>query len=93
MKSRILSGVVAAAYLPLAYGRFGFNTACALALFLLLPLTCIWCSKTLGGYAGGDYARAWERTKPTPAPLIAFGGWLLLALPAVVWAIIRSGVR
>ncbi|MDD2462111.1 MAG: hypothetical protein PHT98_13630 [Kiritimatiellae bacterium] len=93
MKSRFLSGLIAAAYLPLAYCRFGFDGACALALFLLLSLSCIWFSNSLGGYAGGDYARASEHTKPTPPPLIAFGGWLLLAMPAVIWAIIRSGGR
>ena len=93
MKRRIFSALVAAAYLPLAYDRFGINGTCSLALYLLLPLSCIWFSRTLGGYAGGDYARVSEHTKPTPPPLVAFCGWLLLALPAVVWAIIRSGGR
>ena len=92
MKSRLISGLIAAAYLPLAYGRLGFNAACVLAFFLLLPLSFIWFSKSLGGYAGGDYARAAEHTKPTPPPLVAFGGWLLLALPAVVWMIINTCV-
>ena len=93
MKSRILSGLIAVTYLPLAYCRFGFDGTCTLALFLVLPLSCIWFSNRLGSFSGGDYARACERTKPTPGCLVAFGGWLTLLLPAVVWVIIKMGKR
>ena len=54
-----------------------------LALFLILPLGCIWFSDAMGGYTGMGMGSG-AITSPTPGFLIAFVGWLLLLLPIIL---------
>jgi hypothetical protein len=52
------------------------------ALFLILPLACIFFSDAMGGYTGMSRLGAgpWI-TKTTPGCFVAFVGWLLLLFP------------
>ena len=52
MISRILSGLIAATYLVVAYMSGDVETACKVGLFLILPPACIWFSDAMGGYTG-----------------------------------------
>ena len=90
MTSRIISGLIALAYLVGAYVSDGIETAWKVGLFLILPLACIWFSDTMGGYTGVGMGRG-AITSTTPGCLVAFGGWLLLLLPLIIAAITAFG--
>jgi len=81
-RNRILSGLLAATYFVVALCGGGAEAGFKVALFLVLPLACIWFSEAMGGYTGP----AWHATitAPTPAVFVCLGGWLLLLLPAIV---------
>ncbi len=83
MKSRILSGIIAVAYLVGAYFAADAETMWKVGLFLILPLACIWFSDAMGGYTGVGMGRG-AITSTTPGCLVAFGGWLLLLLPVII---------
>jgi hypothetical protein len=51
------------------------ESAIRTSAFLLFPLACIWFSQALGSFAGPSGR---EIFRPTPAVLLAVGGWLLL---------------
>ena len=88
MKSRILSGIIAAAYLVGVYLSADGATTFKVGLFLILPLACIWFSEAMGGYTGIGMGKA-AITRATPGCFVAFGGWLLLFLPAIM-AVIKA---
>ena len=82
MKGRIASLIISAVYLIAAVFTKGMEGVLHLLAFLLLPLACIWFPEELGSFNGvvrGQYIN----TK-TPGCLVAFGGWLLLALPVII---------
>ena len=82
MKSKVLSALIAIAYLIPAGYQGGPEVFFKLAAFLVLPLVCIWFSEEMGsftGVIGGHSVNA-----PTPGCLVAFGGWTLLLLPVVL---------
>ncbi len=87
MKSRILSGIVAVAYLVGAYFTADAETMWKVGLFLILPLACIWFSDAMGAYTGVGFGRG-AITSTTPGCLVAFGGWLVLLFPAIMAAIL-----
>lgn len=79
MVSRILSVCVTIAYLVFAHVEEGGSGVLRMMGFLVFPMACIWFGEAMGVYAG-----PWSRTyinTPTPGCVVAFGGWLLLALP------------
>jgi len=80
--NRILSGVLALAYVAGAY--FAGDVAAALKVIvgLALPVACIWFGDELGSYVG--VMRGQAITTKTPGCLVRFGGWLILLLPLVV---------
>jgi len=83
MKSRVLSCIIALVYLVGAYLAADGETTFKVALFLILPLACIWFSDAMGGYTGvGSGSGA--ITSTTPGCLVAFGGWLVLFLPVII---------
>jgi len=88
MKSKILSGIIALAYLVGTYIATDADTMWKVGLFLILPLACIWFSDAMGGYTGVGMGRG-AITSTTPGCLVAFGGWLLLLLPLII-AIVMS---
>ena len=80
--NRILSGLVAASYVVVALSGGGAEAGFKAALFLVLPLACIWFSEAMGGYTGPNWRAA--ITAPTPGVFVCIAGWLLLLLPAIV---------
>ena len=81
-RNRILSGLLAATYIVVALCGGGAEAGFKAALFLVLPLACIWFSEAMGGYTGP----AWRATitAPTPAVFVCIAGWLLLVMPAII---------
>jgi hypothetical protein len=90
MKSRVVSGIIAALYLVAAYLMISGEAACKVGIFLILPLACIWFSDAMGGFTG---VGAPSITTTTPGWAVAFGGWLLLLVPVVAWLIIAVAGR
>ena len=89
MKSRIISGIIAIIYLVTAYLADGLELTCRVALFLLLPLACIWFSDAMGRYSSsGIGMRGPAITGTTPGCFVALGGWLLLFLPVIIGLIV-----
>jgi CDP-diglyceride synthetase len=83
MKSRIISGSIAAVYLVAAYLTGKGEAAFQVGLFLIFPLACIWFSDAMGGFTGLRIGGP-SITSTTPGWVVAFGGWLLLLLPVVI---------
>ena len=83
MKSRIISGAIAIAYLLFAYFYEGPELVWRVAGFLILPLACIWLSDAMGNYTGVGFGTG-SITSPTPGCFVAFGGWMLLLLPIIL---------
>ena len=63
--------------------------AFVLAIYLMLPVGCIWFSDAMGGYDGsmGHWAPI---TYPSPGILVRIVGWVLLLLPIIVEIIIHT---
>ena len=53
MISRILSAMIAIAYVTIAYFAGGNEAVLKLGTFLILPLACIWFSGEMGSFTGG----------------------------------------
>lgn len=86
LRSRLLSGAVAAAYLiaaAVAIGRPAFLFR--LAAFLTLPMACIWFPDEVGSLTG--FGRP-VITRKSPGDAVALAGWLLLLSLMVVMAAI-----
>lgn len=71
--SRLISATIALAYIVGAYILGDGEAAFRIALYLMLPLACIWFSEGMR-FSG----------ESTPGCAIAFGGWVLLFLPIVI---------
>lgn len=78
-KSRIASGLLALVYLALAVIFGGLEATLKCALFLLLPLACIWYADEMGSFTGT--MRGQHIGSETPGCFVALGGWLILLLP------------
>ena len=77
--NRTLSAAVAVVYLVLGYYGGGPILLVRVAMFLLLPMACIWFGEELGAFTGvmrGHYVDA-----ESPGCLVAFLGWVLLFFP------------
>jgi len=74
--NRGLSVIVASAYLFAGYAHGGGATLLRVAMFLLLPVACIWFPEALGQYGGTIRGQA--MTSSTPAFLVCAGGWFVL---------------
>jgi len=72
-RNRILSGLLAATYVVVALCGGGAEAGFKAALFLVLPLACIWFSEAMGGYTGPTWRAA--ITAPTPAVFVCIAGW------------------
>ncbi len=84
MKSKIISGTIAAVYLVLAYMMGGGEFAFRLLLFLVLPIACIWFSEEMGGYTGFIGFFKPYITQKTPGCVVELFGWILLTLPIMI---------
>ena len=58
------------------------GAALGLAIYLLLPLLCIWFGDEMGNYIGSLPGPAIN--KPTPGCFVRIGGWVLLLFPVIV---------
>ncbi len=88
LRSRHLSGTVAIIYL-VATGMAGDPaTLMKVAMFLILPVSCIWFADAIGGNTGLMSFPRPAITRPTPGFAIAFAGWILLLMPLVVEVIV-----
>ena len=83
--NRILSGLVAVAYVVLASVFGGGELAFKTGMMVILPLACIWFSEAMGGFTGiaGTYAI----TQKSPAIFVCVLGWVLLLLPVFLTVI------
>ena len=84
--NRGLSLLIATAYVvaALLYGHG--PDVLKVAMFLLLPMACIWFPEELGDYTG--VMRGHLITSSTPAFLVCAAGWLLLVVVPIVAMII-----
>ena len=84
--NRGLSLLIALLYLAAAYSERGGAGMLKLAMFLLLPLACIWFPEALGQYGGTIRGQA--MTSATPGFLVCAGGWLVLVgIPILVYVL------
>lgn len=83
--NRLFSLGVALCYLGLAYCTHGWELVWRVAIFLVLPMACIWFGEEMGGFTGMTGRGAITGT--TPGWLVAVGGWILLLLPIIISAI------
>lgn len=89
MVSRTISGAIALAYLVAAYFGGGGEGMFRVAIFLVMPLACIWYSEPMGDYVGA-FGRH-PITETTPGCFVAAGGWFLLFLPVIAMIIMYLG--
>lgn len=84
--SRVLSLLLAAAYVVGAWYFGRAEGAVKTALFVVLPLACIWFSDVLGDYTGYGLSRP-AITRTSPGVFVYYLGWVVLLLPlfVVVW--------
>jgi hypothetical protein len=82
--NRIISALVASAYVIWAFGHLRFGGAVKFTLGLVLPLLCIWFSEAMGAYTGWFYRGI---TSPSPPLLVCILGWVVLLLPFMLWIV------
>jgi len=83
--SRILSLIIALAYVTVGVTTDGFQTGMRLALFCLLPCACIWFPEAMGDYTGGVLTRI---TESSPPSFVFVLGWIVLLIPFIGLAFI-----
>jgi len=88
MLSKLLSAIIAIAYVGIAFFAGGSEAAVKCGIFLTLPLACIWFSEEMGSYTG--VMRGQQMTSTSPGCVVAFMGWLLLLLPIIMGVIQAS---
>lgn len=77
LRSRVLSTIVASFLLLIAF-TFGGDIV-QVAIFLVLPMACIWFPDVVGNLTGISFGIARPIiTQKTPAIAVALGGWFLL---------------
>ena len=78
---RVLSAAIALVYFSGAVVIGGPADSLRIALFLALPMLCIWYPDVVAGF------HSFGITKTTPEVILPFFGWALLILPMVLVAI------
>ena len=84
--NRILSGLLAGAYIFIAFIVGGMEASLKTMIGLLLPLACIWFGDEMGQWRGTIRLQA--MTCSTPGCLVRAGGWLILLLPIIIGPIV-----
>jgi len=80
--NRILSGLLAGAYLVIAFIAGGIAASLKMMIGIIMPLACIWFGDEMGQYRGTIRLQA--MTCSTPGYLVRAGGWLILLLPIII---------
>lgn len=86
---RIVSLIISATYLIIAYIWGGSEMLFRILLFLILLLACIWFSEEMGSYTGITGIDSPGITKESPPSFVKFMGWILLLLPAIIGIILK----
>ena len=81
-RNRILSGLLAVAYVVAAYFASSAESAFKMALCTVLPLACIWFADAMGGFVGPTTMIA--ITGRSPGIVVCILGWVLLLLPLII---------
>jgi hypothetical protein len=81
--NRVISAAVALIFLVVAFTHGGAALALKLAIFLIIPLACIWFPDELGGYIGPAWGGPIMTS--TPAVIVCIVGWILLSMPLLIW--------
>ena len=87
--SKLLSTLLALAYIGVAQFAGGGGETLKRVGCLLLPMACIWFSDELGDYSGNLMLGG--PMTCTPGFLVAAFGWLLLMLPLILGLIFGLG--
>jgi len=87
--NRGLSLLIYCGYLALAFTVGGPFAALKVAMFLLLPLACIWFPEPLGDYAGN--LRGHQVTRSSPAFLVCAMGWVILVGVPIIVGVLNAG--
>jgi hypothetical protein len=84
--NRIISGALTIIYLAIAYQRGGPAVAIKVAIFLVLPLACIWFTATVVNYFSHSTNSHGKISTPgaSPCRCIRILGWILLLLPILL---------
>lgn len=82
-----ISVIVSSVYFAIALQATGINNIVRMSILPIAALVCIWFGDQLGGYTG--FTGRGYITQKTPGSFVRFFGWLLLALPPVMWLILR----
>ena len=85
--SRVLSALIAIAYLGYAVHTSDVELFLTLFLFLLVPVVCIWFPEVMGDYVGYGLGTVGV-TKESPAGCVWLVGWVVLLLPLLMVAIV-----
>jgi hypothetical protein len=83
--NRVLSSIVAAAYLTIAWRTRDAKWFFSLAGYLAFPLAGIWFPEEISEFSVGG-----RMTAITPGFLVVLGGWILLLLPVVLYLILAQ---
>lgn len=84
---KILSLLLAAAYLIAAFTSATPENGLRVLLFLLLPMACIWFSEELGEFTGNWGGQHIDQK--SPGCLLAFSGWVMLLMPVLAILVTR----
>ncbi len=87
MAPRIIAGLIALGYLALLTMARGGPAVVSCAVYLVMPLACIWFPEAIGDYVGGGSQGF--ITSASPDWLISLIGWFLLLLPAMLPFIVK----
>lgn len=86
-RQRMVSGLIALAYLQAMWTREGWPGALALLIPLAIPLALIWYAGTISRSVA--WGRAFHRIdRPTPPLAIRTLGWVFLLAPLAVIAVL-----
>jgi hypothetical protein len=87
--NKILSALVAITYIVIVIVHGGAKPAFEFAIFLILPLGCIWFSDAMGGYVElGLMEFGAPITNRSPGILVCIMDWVILLLAIIAGIII-----
>ena len=88
---KVLSLLLAAAYLIAAFTSATPETGLRVLLFLLLPMACIWFSEELGEFTGNWGGQHIDQK--SPGCVLTFVGWVMLLMPLLAVLFLKLLVK
>lgn len=86
--NRVLSALLAIAYLATGFAAGGGELMLRAALFLVLPMAGIWFSEAIGSYRGSISGKGFPT--PVEGPAVRIAAWLLLLSPVIAGIILEA---